>query len=115
MSDRGSSSGGSGGVVRREDVVLGEEKSAPAQAVDAFGDNGAHVLDVHQLKAGEAGVKTASDGHTVLIPQPSSDPSDPLNWSPVKKHTILLVISVVAFMADFGSSMGIVTLLPQAL
>ena len=113
MSDRGSSSNDSRGVIRKEEVVLGEEKSAPAYALDSFGDNGAHVLDVHQLRG--AGVKTASDGHTVLIPQPSSDPNDPLNWSPVKKHTVLFVISVVAFMADFGSSMGIVTLLPQAM
>lgn len=116
MSDRPSSSNGSGGGVRKEEVILGDEKGVSAhQTVDDFGDNGAHVLDVHQLRAGEAGVQTAKDGVTVLIPQPSTDPNDPLNWSPMKKHYILFVISVVAFMADFGSSMGIVTLLPQAL
>lgn len=116
MSDNGSSSGGSRGAVRAEEVILGDEKNATASHyLDTYGENGAHVLDVHQLRAGDAGVKTASDGITVLIPQPSSDPNDPLNWSPLKKHIILTVISVVAFMPDFGSSMGIVTLLPQAM
>ena len=87
--------------------------SAIVQTLDEFGDNGAHILDVHQLQAGAAEVKTASDGHTVLIPQPSSDPNDPLNWSPIRKHTMLFVISVVSFMPDFASSIGIITLIPQ--
>jgi hypothetical protein len=36
-----------------------------------------------------------------LIPQPSDDPGDPLNWPWWKKHAILLTISVAAFIADF--------------
>ncbi|KAF4334669.1 HOL1 [Fusarium beomiforme] len=59
-------------------------------------------------------LKTAKDGHTVLIPQPSDDPHDPLNWSPVKKHVILFIISFAAFLPDYGSATGAVTLLPQA-
>ncbi|KAL8705629.1 MAG: hypothetical protein Q9201_001266 [Fulgogasparrea decipioides] len=105
MSDKGSSSGGSRGAVKAEEVILGGEKNAQSHYVDTYWENGAHVLDVHQLQAGDAGVKTASDGVMVLIPQPSSDPNDPLNWSPIKKHIILTVISIVAFMPDFGSSM----------
>lgn len=61
-----------------------------------------------------ANVKTASDGHTILIPQPSDDPSDHLNWSPVRKHVILFIISFAAFLPDYGSATGAVTLLPQA-
>ena len=38
---------------------------------------------------------------TVLIPQPSDDPNDPLNWSWWKKHSILLTIAACAFVADF--------------
>jgi hypothetical protein len=34
-------------------------------------------------------VKVAKDGQTVLIPQPSDDPDDPLNWSFGKKHMVL--------------------------
>ena len=60
------------------------------------------------------GLQIAHDGKTVLIPQPSSDPNDPLNWSRLKKHVTLLVITVVAFLPDFGSSIGIVTLFPQS-
>lgn len=78
------------------------------------GDPSDHVLDINALGAEGQGLKTAHDGKTVLIPQPSSDPNDPLNWSPLKKHVVLLVIAVVAFLPNFGSAMGIVTLLPQA-
>lgn len=59
-------------------------------------------------------LKTAKDGHTILIPQPSEDPNDPLNWSPVKKHAILFIISFAAFLPDYGSATGAVTLIPQA-
>lgn len=77
------------------------------------GFHGAHMLDAQQLA--DPNLKTTADGKTILIPQPSSDPNDPLNWSYLKKHIILFVISITAFMPDFGSSMGIITLLPQAM
>ncbi len=83
----------------------------PTRTID---DPSAHVLDINKLVADGQSLQTAQDGKTVLIPQPSSDPNDPLNWNPLKKQVILLVITVVAFMPDFGSSMGIVALLPQA-
>lgn len=37
--------------------------------------------------------KTSSNGRTILIPQPSDDPNDPLNWSQTKKNVILVVVS----------------------
>jgi len=58
--------------------------------------------------------KVAKDGHTVLIPQPSDNPNDPLNWSWNKKHLILFVVSLTAFLPDYGSATGAVTLLGQA-
>ena len=79
--------------------------------IDELGDNGAHLLDARLLH-GE-NIQTTPDGKTILIPQPSSDPNDPLHWSKLKKHIILFVISVVGFMPDYVSSIGIVTLLPQ--
>lgn len=82
--------------------------------MDTAGDLDAHILDVNELRVEGQGLQTAHDGKTVLIPQPSSDSHDPLNWSHLKKHVILLVITVAAFLPDFGSSMGIVALLPQA-
>lgn len=63
---------------------------------------------------GNEGVKYAADGHTRLIPQPSDDPRDPLNWSWRKKHAILFVVAAAAFLPDYGSATGAVTLQPQA-
>ena len=80
--------------------------------IDEGGLHGAHMLDAAQLA--DPNLKTTPDGRTILIPQPSSDPHDPLNWSYVKKHVILVIISVVSFVPDFGSSMGVITLLPQS-
>ncbi|KAK6341494.1 hypothetical protein TWF696_008567 [Orbilia brochopaga] len=70
---------------------------------------GAVVLDVggDSEKSGRAGLKLAKDGHTILVPQPSDDPDDPLNWSPFKKHIILFIVALSAFCGDFGSGAGI--------
>lgn len=46
--------------------------------------------------------------------QSSNDPQDPLNWSRSKKNVILLIVSAAAFIPDFASAMGAVTVLPQA-
>jgi hypothetical protein len=46
-------------------------------------------------------LKTAADGQTVLIPQPSDDPDDPLNWSWLKKHTVFLSMIPGCLLADF--------------
>ncbi|KAF2462459.1 major facilitator superfamily domain-containing protein [Lineolata rhizophorae] len=32
------------------------------------------------------------DHHIVLVPQPSDDPNDPLNWSSFQKHVVLVII-----------------------
>lgn len=46
--------------------------------------------DLQILKTdNSSNVKLAKDGQTVLIPQPSDDPDDPLNWSWAKKHMVL--------------------------
>lgn len=39
---------------------------------------------------GAKDVKLAKDGKTVLIPQPSDDPDDVLNWKAGKKFRVLL-------------------------
>ncbi|EEH21718.2 hypothetical protein PABG_03934 [Paracoccidioides brasiliensis Pb03] len=64
--------------------------------------------------AGDNGLKTTADGSKILIPQPSASPLDPLNWSWARKHLILIIISMTAFLPDYGSATGAVTLLPQA-
>lgn len=61
-----------------------------------------------------SGAKLAKDGRTVLIPEPSDDPNDPLNWSWKQKHIILIIIAFASFLPDYGSATGAVTLIPQA-
>lgn len=41
--------------------------------------------------AGPLGVVVVKDS-TILYPQPTADPLDPLNWSRLKKHTILGIV-----------------------
>lgn len=62
----------------------------------------------------EEGTKVGHDGNTVLIPTPTNDPNDPLNWKETKKRIILGVIAYIAFLPDFGSSAGLPAFIPQA-
>jgi hypothetical protein len=99
-------------------IMIDDKHGSQAQTVE-------NIADIHGFKESEGYVadiegslrnnlKTARDGHTVLIPQPSDSPSDTLNWSPTRKHVILFIISLAAFLPDYGSATGAVTLLPQA-
>jgi hypothetical protein len=80
--------------------------------IHEFKESEGYIAAVDETHRGN--LKLARDGHTVLIPQPSNSPFDPLNWSPIKKHVILFIISFAAFLPDYGSATGAVTLLPQA-
>jgi len=98
--------------------VMMSEKSVAAHTTTQ------HLEDLHEHSETEGyivdadessvGVKVAADGHTRLIPQPSDDPNDPLNWSKTKKHIILWIVSFAAFLPDYGSATGAVLLIPQA-
>ncbi|MBW0499177.1 hypothetical protein O181_038892 [Austropuccinia psidii MF-1] len=46
----------------------------------------------------------------VLWPQPIDDPNDPQNWSKSKKLTILIILTMAAFIPDFDSGIGIASL-----
>jgi hypothetical protein len=50
-----------------------------------------------------------------LIPQPTDDNGDPLNWPSWKKHAILFVIAWGAFCADFTSAAGSAPIVLQAM
>ncbi|KAF2767400.1 MFS transporter [Teratosphaeria nubilosa] len=85
--------------------------------LEAWGEKHGYVLDPEVLKTLTPNWSKyqLSDDGTVLIPQPSSgDRHDPLNWTWAKKHIILLVIAATAFLPDFSSAVGAVTLLPQS-
>jgi hypothetical protein len=86
----------------------------PQEIIDleAVGEREGYVLNDASL-AHDQGLKTAADGTTILIPQPSASPNDPLNWTSYRKHLILIVISCTAFLPDYGSATGAVTLKPQ--
>lgn len=59
-------------------------------------------------------LKVAANGHTILTPQPSDDPDDPLNWPSIQKHIVLATVVACSFLPDYGSVTGAVTLTPQA-
>lgn len=85
--------------------------------LEAWGEEHGYILDVEVLKQITPkwqNYQLASDGRTVLIPQPSTDPNDPLTWSWQKKQIILFVIAATAFLPDYGSAVGAVTLIPQS-
>jgi hypothetical protein len=52
------------------------------------------IADTSRLKHGRG-----RNAHIVLVPQPSNDPNDPLNWPPWKKEFIILLVSGAALMA----------------
>ena len=82
--------------------------------LERLGEEQGYRLNVRAFDKGEE-LKTASDGRTVLIPQPTDHPSDPLTWSSRKKHTTLFTITMISFLADFGSAIGIPSVVPQAM
>lgn len=51
---------------------------------------------------------TGKDAHIILAPQPSDDPNDPLNWSPMKKRIIMYIIGLgaILYAAVFGPLMN---------
>jgi hypothetical protein len=85
--------------------------NTPAVDLEAIGEREGYILDT--TLAQNQDLKTTADGKTILIPQPSDSPNDPLNWSPFRKHLILIIISCTAFLPDYGSATGAVTLVPQ--
>lgn len=59
----------------------------PAECYNIY-DEGHGDLQVFTI-ADATDVKLAKDGKTVLIPQPSDDPDDVLNWTTGKKYRVL--------------------------
>ena len=51
---------------------------------------------------GAKDVKLAKDGKTVLIPQPSDDPDDVLNWKSGKKFRVLLSLVFASLVTRYA-------------
>ena len=81
--------------------------------VDMDTVEGARVFMNSELVEKE-GLKGGQHGRVVLIPQPSDDPLDPLNWSPARKLVVLAVVVACSFLPDYGSVTGAATLAAQA-
>ncbi|KAK8065972.1 hypothetical protein PG997_012719 [Apiospora hydei] len=82
--------------------------------IHEYKEDEGYDVDVEDAAVSDRTVKLAKDGHTRLIPQPSSDAHDPLNWPWRKKHMILFIVAFSALLPDYGSATGAVTLLPQS-
>lgn len=89
------------------------EKAATTVDLEKVGECDGYVLDAS--RAQDRGLKTTEDGKTILIPQPSNSPNDPLNWSKWRKHVILIIMSCTALLPDYGSATGAVLLVPQGM
>jgi hypothetical protein len=54
------------------------------------------------ITPGAKDIKLAKDGKTVLIPQPSDDPDDVLNWKSGKKLRVLLSLVFASLVNEVG-------------
>ncbi|KAI1074794.1 major facilitator superfamily domain-containing protein [Whalleya microplaca] len=88
------------------------EDGTPDEGLHEFKETVGYEVNLEDGTAGS--IKLAKDGQTRLIPQPSDDPADPLNWSQRRKNLILGIVALTAILADYGSATGAVTLIPQA-
>ncbi|KUJ10142.1 MFS general substrate transporter [Mollisia scopiformis] len=60
------------------------------------------------------GLKLAKDGVTILIPQPSDDNEDPLNWTWLRKHKVLISLLLPSLLTDWGMTWGTTLFQAQA-
>ncbi|KAF4547707.1 Hypothetical protein D9617_37g012330 [Elsinoe fawcettii] len=79
---------------------------------DSARTDGGLLLRVDEESVGS--LRLAKDGHTVLLPQPTDDKNDPLNWSWTKKHLILFTVAWGSLCSDFTSASGSATVIVQA-
>jgi hypothetical protein len=81
----------SGDRLQQEDPIITEKTATVSQNQDSHEDYTEGHGDFRVIMTPDAkDIKLAKDGKTVLIPQPSDDPDDVLNWKPGKKLRVLL-------------------------
>lgn len=96
------------------------ENTAPRDETDS--NEGVYVVKQGiRIHHGEDGsdsslnLKTTKDGNVVLIPQPSDDPEDPLNWSQWKKNAVFLSLLPGCFLTDWVITWGTTLFEAQAM
>lgn len=85
-------------------IAQGTQDVESGSYMEGHGD-----LQVTRLSNADSSLKVAKDGMTILIPQPSDDPADPLNWTWKKKHLVLFSLvfaSLVSAFARYPSGAG---------
>ena len=95
------------------DTIHADAESRSIEQDLQYDSHNGYVLDAARLSQNDA-IKLSRDERTILIPQPSDDPNDPLNWSQYRKNLILALVCACTFLPDYGSVTGAVTLIPQA-
>ena len=100
-------------VLSGSDSDLNHTHSSPEIDLEKDGQLEGYTLNADAVD-GSKNYRLAKDGHTILIPQPSDDPKDPLNWSWGRKHLIVFIISFCAFIPDYAGATGGVVLLTQS-
>lgn len=93
---------------KEEDTSASDNQNSDRIAdLERDGEEYGHVLDARRISPGTSAIPTAQDGHTILIPQPSKHPLDPLNWNWRRKHITLFTITMLSMLADIGSALEI--------
>ncbi|WPH02269.1 MFS general substrate transporter [Acrodontium crateriforme] len=65
---------------------------------------GTATLIEHEITRTITGHHDIDQAHLQLVPKPSADPADPLNWPMWRKIVVLLLMSVYSFLGNFASS-----------
>jgi hypothetical protein len=77
--------------LQQDDPIITEKTATVSQTQDGHEDYTEGHGDFRVIMTpGAKDIKLAKDGKTVLIPQPSDDPDDVLNWKSGKKLRVLL-------------------------
>ena len=97
----------------QRDTITADAESRSLDPDLQYHSHDGYVLDAARLSQNDA-TKLSRDQRTILIPQPSDDPNDPLNWSQFRKNLILALVCACTFLPDYGSVTGAITLIPQA-
>jgi MFS family permease len=93
-------------------LAPGSEKPGP-DLEEQLGEKEGYNLEKETLGALGHDEKVAEDGRFVL--KSSGHPNDPLGWSFKQKHITLFTITLISCLTDFGSAIGIPTVIPQSL
>ncbi|OQU96344.1 hypothetical protein CLAIMM_02441 [Cladophialophora immunda] len=77
---------------------------------------GAAVKSITHLKRipSEESIEMDGTDYRDVLPRPSTDPNDPLNWSWTEKHLVLFMVAAMAFQGPFDSASPAAGFLEQA-